>query len=48
MNTIRINMFGYEIVLVYPVHLSNEKSEDFMHLFLIADENKSHYAYIKD
>ena len=46
-NTIRINVFVYEIGSVYPLHLSNKKSENFMHLFLITDDNKSRYAYIK-
>ena len=47
-NNICINMFCYENNLVYPVHISDKKSKDCMDLLLIADENKSHYVYIKD
>ena len=34
--------------MVYRVHGSDKKFEDFMDLLLITDENKSHYVYIKD
>ena len=43
-----INLFCYENNLIYPVHISDQKFEDCMDLLLIADENKSHYVYIKD
>ena len=37
-NSICINMFDYERGLVYPVHVSDEKFEDFMGLLLIKDD----------
>ena len=47
-NNICINVFRFEDGLVYPVHISVEKSEYCMNLLLITDKNKSHYVYIKD
>ena len=47
-NNICISVFCYENDLVYPVHVSKQKFEDFMDLLLINNENKSHYIYIKD
>ena len=47
-NNIYINVFCYENNLVYPVHISNQKSKNCMDLLLITNENKSHYVYIKD
>ena len=47
-NNISINVFGYKNDLVYPVHISKQKFEDFMDSLLINDENKSHYVYIKN
>ena len=47
-NIICINVFYLEKDLVYPVHVSDERNEKCMDLLLIADENKSHYLYIKD
>ena len=44
-----INVFGYENELVFPIYFSDQKfkdSKDF--LFLIDDNDKSHYVYIKD
>ena len=46
-NNICINVFCYENDLVYPVYVSNEKSENCMDLLMITGENKSHYVYIK-
>ena len=43
-----INVFCYENGLIYPVHISKPKFEDYIDLLLINDENKSHYVYIKD
>ena len=40
-NNIYINVFCYENNLVYPVHITDEKFENFMDLLMIADENKS-------
>ena len=45
-NSICINVFGYANGLVNPVHVLDEKCEDFMDLLLIANNNKSHYVYI--
>ena len=47
-NNICINEFCYENDLTYPVHISNEKFENFMDLLLITDVIKSHDVYIKD
>ena len=47
-NNIYINVFCYENNLVYPVHISNQKSKNCMDLLLITNENKSRYVYIKD
>ena len=47
-NNICINVFCYENGLTYPVYVSNQKYVNSMDLLLIADENKSHYVYIKD
>ena len=33
--------------MVYLVYVSNEKLENCVDLFLIIDENKPHYVYIK-
>ena len=41
-------MFCYENNLVFPVHISAEKLENYMGLLMITDENKSYYVYIKD
>ena len=47
-NNISINIFCYENGLTYPVYASGQKFHNSMDLLLISDENKSHYAYIKD
>ena len=44
---IRINVFGYENKLVFPVYISNQIFEDSMDLLLLTDNDKSHYVYIK-
>ena len=36
------------ICLVFPVYVSDERFKDCMDLWLITDNNKSHYVYIKD
>ena len=46
-NNICINAFFYENGLTYPVHISKQKFEDYMHLLLIIDENKSHMSISK-
>ena len=41
-NNININ------VLTYSLYVSDQKFHNLMDLLLMADENKSHYVYIKD
>ena len=41
-------MFGYENELVFPIYISDQKFEDSMGLLLLIDDDKSHYANIKD
>ena len=43
-----INVFGYEIKLVFLIYISDQKFEDSMDLLLLIDNQKSHYVYIKD
>ena len=43
-----INVFGYEDKLVFPIYVSDQKSEDSMDLLLLINDDKSHYVYIKD
>ena len=43
-----INVFGYENELVYPIFISKQTFEDSMDLLLLIENDKSHYAYIKD
>ena len=47
-NKICINVFCYENKLTYPVHTSDQKSENSMDLLIISDKIKSYYVYIKD
>ena len=47
-NNIRINVFGYEDKLVFPIYVSGQKFEDSMDLLLLIDDDTSHYVYIKD
>ena len=47
-NNIYINVFCYENKMVFPIHISHQKSENSMDLLLVIDEHKSHYVYIKD
>ena len=47
-NNICINVFCYETGLTYLIYVSNQKFKDSMDLLLTSNENKSHYAYIKD
>ena len=41
-------MFGYENRLVFPILVSDQKFENSKDLLLIVDDDKSHYACIKD
>ena len=47
-NNICINLFGYENELVFRIYVSDQKIDDSMDLFLLNDDDKSHYVYIKD
>ena len=47
-NNICINVFCYENDLTYLVNVSDQKFKNCLDLLLIANENKSHYVYIKD
>ena len=46
--SICINVFFYENELTYSVYVSDQKFYNSIDLLLIANENKSHYVYIKD
>ena len=43
-----INALSYENDLTYPGYVLDKKFEGCMELLIITDENKSHYAYIKN
>ena len=47
-NKIFINVFCYENKLTYPVHISDQKLENWMDLLIITDKIKSHYVYTKN
>ena len=47
-NSIRINVFGYEHGQPFPIHISKETFKDQMNLLLITEDEKKHYALIKD
>ena len=47
-NNICINLYCYENKLAFPIYISDQKFENSMGLWLVIDENKSHYVYIKD
>ena len=47
-NNVCINVFGYGNGLVFPIYISDQKFENSMDLLLLIDNDKSHYAYIKD
>ena len=47
-NNICINVFCYESNLTYLVYVSDQKFKNCMDLLMIADENNTHYVYIKD
>ena len=48
LNSIRINVFVYEEGQPFPIHISEEKSEEQMNLLLITNDEKKHYVVIKD
>ena len=45
---IKINVFGYEERQPYQIHISKETFEDQMNLLLITEDEKKHYALIRD
>ena len=47
-SNIFINIFYYEIKLIFPIYISDQKFENSVDLLLIIDENKSHYVCMKD
>ena len=47
-NSICINVFGYENEFVFPIYVSDQKSEDSVDLLLLINDDKSHYVFIKD
>ena len=46
-NYIRINVFGYENELIFPIYVSDQKFKDSMDLLLLIADDKSHHVYIK-
>ena len=47
-NNICINVFGYENKLVFPIYVSDQKFKDSVDLWLLDNDDESHYVYIKD
>ena len=47
-NNICINVSGYENQLVFPIYISDQTFKSSIDLFLLIDDDKSHYVYIKD
>ena len=47
-SNICINVFGYEIDLVFQIYVLDQKFVDTMDLLLLIDDDKSHYVYIKE
>ena len=47
-NNICINVLGYEVELIFPIYVSDQKFEDLMDLLLLNDDDISHYVHIKD
>ena len=43
-----INVYYYEKKLTFPIYISDQKFKNSIDLLLLADENKSHYVYIKN
>ena len=44
---LQVNVFGYENK-VYPMYISKKSYDQTLNLLLIAQEDKSHYVFIKD
>ena len=47
LNKIRINVFGYESKVVFPLYVSKFNFDTQINLLLLRDDKKSHYCYIK-
>ena len=47
-NNICINVFGYKNGMVFPIYVSDQTFEDSVDLFLLFNDDKSYYVYIKD
>ena len=47
-NSICVNVFGYENKLVFPVYTSDQTFKSSIDLFLLINDDQSHYVYIKD
>ena len=47
-NNICVNVFGYEIKLIFPIYISHQTFKSSIDLLLLIDDDKSHYVYIKD
>ena len=47
-NNFCINVFCYENKLVFPIYISNQKSENLMDLLLVTDGDISPSVYIHD
>ena len=45
-NNICINVLGYENGLFFLIYISDQKFDDSMDLFLLIDDDKSHYVYV--
>ena len=46
---IRINLFGYENKIIFPIYVSNQREVDrCVDLLLISDGDKKHYCWIKN
>ena len=48
LNSINVNVFGYELEQPYPIYISKEKYQDHMELLLITKGENKHYVLIKD
>ena len=48
LNSINVNVFGYELGQPYPIYISKEKYQDHMELLLITKGENKHYVLIKD
>ena len=48
MNTININVFGYEKQELYPAYISKGKFNDMLNILLITKRKEQHYVLIED